>query len=138
MPPAGGETGNQNSEIIAQLAVWAKRDGSGRSCDSSAGFILPNGAVRSPDAAWVRKSWLEKLTKDRKRRHLPLFPDFLIELISPSDRRVKDMAKMREWIDNGVELAWMIDPDRRTVTIFRPGRDPEELVNPSVVAGEGQ
>jgi Uma2 family endonuclease len=137
IPPTGGETSNRNSEISAQLQNWAKADGRGRAFDSNGGFILPNGAVRAPDAAWVRKSWLEKLTKEQKRRHLPLCPDFLIELISPGDRSSRVEAKMREWIANGAELAWMIDPDQRTVTIYRPGREPEQLMNPAFVDGEG-
>jgi Uma2 family endonuclease len=137
MPPAGGETGSQNGLITAYLILWAVADGRGVAFDSSTGFILPNAAVRSPDSAWVRKSWLDKLTKGRKRRHLPLAPDFIIELMSPSDRRSRVVATMQELIDNGVELAWMIDPDQRTVTIYRPGRDPEQLVDPEFVDGEG-
>lgn len=137
MPPTGGETGNRNARITAQLFLWAQTDGRGQVFDSSGGFSLPNGAIRAADAAWVRKSWLEKLPKEQKRRHLPLCPDFVIELISPSDRRSKVMAKMQEWIANGAELGWMIDPDSRTVTIFRPGRDPQEIQNPTCVDGEG-
>jgi Uma2 family endonuclease len=137
MPPAGGESGYRNSEITTQLANWARLDGRGRAFDSSTGFILPSGAVRAPDAAWVRNDWLHKLTKEQKRRHLPVCPDFLIELVSPSDRRSKLLVKMQEWMDNGAELAWMIDADLRMVTTFRRGQEPEELYGPEALRGEG-
>jgi Uma2 family endonuclease len=137
MPPAGGETSHRNNELSTQLNIWAKKDGRGLAFDSSGGFILPNRAIRAPDAAWVRKSWLEKIPKERKRRHIPLCPDFVIELISPSDRRSHVDAKMREWIDNGAELGWLIDADRRAVNIYRRGHEPQEIVNPEFVDGEG-
>ena len=137
MPPPGGESSHQNNEIAIELGLWARKDGRGQVFDSSGYFTLPNGAARSPDASWVRKSRLERLNRRQKRRPLPLCPDFVIELKSPSDRLKALRAKMNEWIENGAELAWLIDPDRRTVTIYRPGREPEQLVNPDVVVGEG-
>jgi Uma2 family endonuclease len=137
MPPACGESGYRNSEITTQLANWTRLDGRGLAFDSSTGFILPSGAVRAPDAAWVRKDWLQTLTKEQKRRHLPGCPDFLVELVSPSDRRSKLLVKMQEWMDSGAELAWMIDADLKMATIFRRGREPEELYAPEALVGEG-
>jgi Uma2 family endonuclease len=137
MPPPGGESSNQNSEIAIELGIWARQDGRGRVFDSSGYFTLPNGAVRSPDASWVLKSRLEKLSRKQKRHFLPLCPDFVIELKSPSDRLKILETKMVEWMENGASLGWLINPDRRTVTIYRPGREPEKLVNPDEVVGEG-
>ena len=95
------------------------------------------GAALSPDASWVQSSRLEQFTKEQKRRFLPLGPDFVVELISPTDRLPKAQAKMRQWIDNGVTLGWLIDADRRTVYVYRPGQEPEELVNIDRLPGEG-
>lgn len=137
MPPASGESGDQNGEITAQLRIWAKKDGRGRAFDSSTGYTLPNAAIRSPDASWVRNHRLEKLSKKQKRGFLPLCPDFVIELRSPSDRLKALKIKMDEWMENGAELGWLIDTDRRTVMIYRQGCQPERLVNPDAVDGEG-
>jgi Uma2 family endonuclease len=137
MPPAGGESSYRNNVISARLLIWAERDGRGRVFDCSVQYFLPNGAAYSPDASWVLSSRLEKLTKTEKRKFLPLCPDFVVELMSPSDRLPKLKAKMREWIENGAQLGWLLDPDRRTVYIYRPGIEPEQLVNPERLAGEG-
>jgi Uma2 family endonuclease len=137
MPPTGDETSYRNSDLNMQLAAWSKRDGRGRAFDSNGVFLLPNGAARSPDASWVLKTRLDRHTKEQKRRFLPLCPDFVIELTSPSDRRPRVKAKMREWLENGAFLGWLIDSDNRTVYIYRPGQDPEELVNVDHVTGEG-
>jgi Uma2 family endonuclease len=137
VPPADGETGYRNSELTAQLAAWSKRDGRGRAFDSNTQYMLPDGAALSPDASWVLKSRLAKLSKDQLKRFLPLCPDFVVELISPTDRIPRVKAKMREWIENGAQLGWLIDADRRTISVYRPGLEPEELVNVDTVAGEG-
>lgn len=137
MPPAGAEIGFRNSDLTAQLAMWCKRDGRGRAFDSNAEYILPNGAALSPDASWVQSGRLAQFTKEQKKRFLPLCPDFLVELLSPTDRLPKAQAKMSEWIDNGAALGWLIDADRRTVYVYRPGQEPEELVNPGHLSGEG-
>ena len=136
-PPAGAETGFRNSDLTVQLGMWSKRDGRGRAFDSNAEYILPDGAALSPDASWVQSSRLEQFTKEQKRRFLPLCPDFVVELISPTDRLPKAQAKMRQWIDNGATLGWLIDADRRTVYVYRPGREPEELVNIDHLPGVG-
>jgi Uma2 family endonuclease len=137
MPPAGGESSNRNSDLTAQLAVWAKRDGRGRAFDSNTNFILPNGAARGPDAAWISNSRVATLTTEQKRRFLPLCPDFVVELKSPSDRLPRLKAKMEEWIENGAQLGWLIDPDTRTIYIYRPAKRPEELKDADSITGEG-
>ena len=127
MPPTNPETGYRNAFITAALFDWAKSAKAGRVTDSSAGFVLPNGARRSPDAAWSSEARFA-------RRECP---EFVIELLSPSDRPKVACAKMREWIENGAELGWMIDPAARTVSVFRPGQAPEEHVGLMSIAGEG-
>jgi Uma2 family endonuclease len=137
MPPVGGESSFRNSELAVQLGSWARKDGRGRAFDSSVEYFLPSGAAYSPDASWVLRSRLDKLTRDEKRKFPHLCPDFVVELMSPSDRLSKAKAKMREWIENGAQLGWLLDPDRRTVYIYRPDREPERLVNPERIVGEG-
>ncbi|HXM40818.1 MAG TPA: Uma2 family endonuclease [Bryobacteraceae bacterium] len=136
MPPTGFETGDQNADLTMQLRAWAKRDGRGRAVDSSTEYFLPSGAARSPDASWVLRSRLATLTRDQKKKFLRLCPDFVVELRSPSDRLRNVQAKMREWMDNGAKLGWLIDPDSRSVYIYRPGRTTERLVDPRRVEGE--
>ena len=137
MPPTGDESSSQNLDLAGQLYAWSKRDGRGRGFDSNGEFLLPNGAARAPDAAWVLKTRLDRFTKEQKRRFLPLCPDFVVELMSPSDRLPKVKAKMREWLENGAVLGWLIDPDHRTVYVYRPGQEPDALVNVDHVIGEG-
>jgi Uma2 family endonuclease len=136
MPPTGFETGNRNSEITRQLCNWTKRDGTGMACDSSTGFTLPNGAARSPDAAWVRRERLTGFTTEQKRKFLSLCPDFVIELRSPSDRLEDVGAKMKEYIENGARLGWLIDPEARGVHVYRPSAEVEILRGVSEIAGE--
>jgi Uma2 family endonuclease len=106
---------------------WTRADGRGIALDSNTEYILPSGAALSPDASWVLKSRLASFSKDQKKRFLPLCPDFVVELTSPTDRLTRARAKMREWIDNGAHLGWLIDADRRAVHVYRPDRQPEEL-----------
>ena len=136
MPPTGGETGDRNAEIGMQLRLWAKRDGTGTTFDSSGGFVLPNKAVLSPDASWVRKSRLAKLTAEQKRKFLPLCPDFAIELRSPTDRLSVLQDKMQEYLDNGARLGWLIDPEQKRVYIYRPRAPIEQLDRPKTVSGD--
>jgi Uma2 family endonuclease len=136
MPPTGGETSYRNSDLNYQLARWTKRDKRGIAFESNVEFMLPSGAARSPDASWVLRSRLDKLTKSQKRKFLRLCPDFVVELTSPTDRLKQVKTKMREWMENGAQLAWLLDPDRTTAYIYRPGQEPEELVNPPKLAGE--
>jgi Uma2 family endonuclease len=120
MAPTGAETGIRNSSITGQLYSWAKRDETGVIFDSSTGFKLPNGADRSPDAAWIPRSRLATLTAEQKQKFLPLCPDFVVELLSPSDELSDVQAKMTEYIENGAQLGWLIDPEMRQVQVYRP------------------
>jgi Uma2 family endonuclease len=136
MPPTGGETGSQNAEITFQVQSWARQDQTGVAFDSSGGFKLPNGATRSPDAAWVRRSRLTGLTKEQKQKFLPLCPDFAIELRSPTDNLRAVLDKMQEYLDNGAQLGWLLDPLTRRVHVYRPQRSPEILEAPSTVSAD--
>ena len=129
--------GLRNAEIGAQLRNWAKRDRRGLVSDSSTGFVLPNGARRSPDAAWMLKSRVQQMNPAEREGFWHLCPDFVIELRSPSDRPRAIREKMQEWIANGAALAWLIEPAERAITIYRPGRDPEKLVEIDSLPGEG-
>ena len=136
MPPAGGETSERNAEITMQLRFWAKRDGTGASFDSSGGFRLPNGAVRSPDAAWIEYARLNALSSEDRRKFVPLCPDFVIELRSESDQLAPLQEKMQEYLDNGLDLGWLIDPYTRRVYVYRAGLPIEELEQPSRISGD--
>lgn len=127
MPPTGFETGNRNQEINRQLGNWTIKDGAGVAGDSSTGFKLPNAADRSPDAAWIKRERLADLTPEQKRKFLPLCPDFVTELRSPSDRLEDVRAKMEEYIDNGLRMGWLIDPQAGCVHVYRPGAAVEIL-----------
>jgi Uma2 family endonuclease len=137
MPPNYSITGARNQRIGAQLLNWADLDGRGVACDSSTGYTLPSGARRSPDASWVLNDRVDRLPDDNQERFWKLCPDFVIELRSHSDRLKVLREKMAEWIDNGAKLAWLIDPDNKTVEIYRPGSAPETRTNPDKVIGEG-
>src|SRR5260221_3435882 len=138
MPPTYWITGKQNAKIITRLGTWAERDRRGDVGDSSTGFRLPNGARRSPDASWIRKDRVTVLPKQQQQGFLHLCPDFVIELRSSTDRINRLRAKMEEeYMANGAELGWLIDPEQRAVWIYRPGRAPESIANLERVAGEG-
>lgn len=136
MPPTGGETGSRDAEVITQLRTWARQDGNGVAFGSSTGFDLPNGATRSPDASWVERSRLEMLTTEQKKKFLPLCPDFVIELRSPSDRLDDLKEKMQEYIDNGARLGWLLDPISRRVYVYLPGSPVECLDNPQNISAD--
>ena len=127
MPPAVSDMGDRNAELTTQLRNWAKRDGTGKSFDSSAGFRLPNGAVRSPDASWLPLARWNALSLKEKKQFAPLCPDFVVELRSESDRLRTVQAKMQEYLDNGAELGLLIDPQRRRVHVYRRNREAEVL-----------
>lgn len=136
MTPAGGESGHRNLEVVMALGAWAKQDGTGVAFDSSTGFLLPNGAMRAPDAAWVLRSRLAPLSAATKKTFLPLCPDFVVELRSPSDRLRDLQAKMEEYRDNGARLGWLLDPEDQQVLVYRPGRSVEALAQIAVVSGD--
>jgi len=138
MTPTGIRTGNKNLRIGRLLDEWAEQDGQGIGCDSSTGFKLASGAVRSPDASWTANERVNALTEAQQEGFGPLCPDFVIELVSPSDRLPNAKKKItEEWIANGVKLAWLIDVKSRTVTIYRPNEEPETLFDPTSVQGDG-
>ena len=134
--PAGGDSSAQNAEITTQLVVWAKRDGTGRAFDSSGGFKLPNGAVRSPDAAWVGRARLASLTAGQRMKFLPLCPDFVVELRSPTDDLPSLRDKMREYVENGARLGWLVDPLGDQVFVYRPDSPVERLEAPARVSAD--
>ena len=138
MPPANPTSGNQNSRITARLDNWAESDGRGVAFDSSAGFTLPNGAVRSPDASWILASRLSEMTEEDKRGFWRICPDFVIELRSSSDRLRGIQAKMEEYIEHGVRLGWLIDPldPRHRVYVYRPNAPVEVLEGPETLSGD--
>ena len=137
MPPTYSLTGIRNQEIGAQLRNWARTDGRGLASDSSTGLLLPNGARRSPDAAWTLKARIEQLDPASRERYWHLCPDFVIELKSASDRLPALRNKMQEYLANGAQLGWLIDPETRSVTIFRGDREMETLAGVESIAGEG-
>ncbi len=136
MMPAGGETGKRNLNIILQLGLWNEQTELGVAFESSTGFILPNGATRSPDAAWIPQARWDALSQDERTRFLPLCPDFVVELRSPSDTLQTVREKMHEYRDNGARLGWLIDPQTRQVEVYRQVQDVEILDNPTTVSGE--
>jgi Uma2 family endonuclease len=137
MPPAYSLNGARNAEISGQLVAWADRDGRGIACDSSTGFVLPNGARRSPDAAWTLKSRILQLESASRERFWHLCPDFVIELKSSTDRLRHIQQKMREWLANGAQLGWLIDPEIRSVAIYRPDGQVETRPDIHSIKGEG-
>ena len=130
MPPTGGKTGARNFRLIGQLYAWVEKNG-GVGFDSSTGFILPNSAERSPDLAWVKTERWEALTEEQREKFIPLAPDFVLELRSPSDDIDELKAKMEEYRGCGVLLGWLLDPSSRRAYVYRPGVAPEELDAPA-------
>lgn len=134
--PAGAETGSRNADIVADLMFWARQDRTGTVFDSSAGFTLPNGAVRSPDASWIRNVKLAALTPEEKKAFVSISPDLAIELRSPSDSIDDLKDKMHEYMENGVQLGWLIDRKNKRVYVYRPGEPVETLNHPTEIAGD--
>ncbi len=136
MSPTGGETGNRNFNLAGQLFIWNKTTQLGIAFDSSTGFALPNGGDRSPDVAWIPTAKWGALTSEERQGFLPLCPDFVIELLSPSDSWNQGQAKMAEYQDNGCRLGWLLDPQHKRVAIYRPDQPVEILEAPAVLSGE--
>ena len=136
MSPTGGITGDRNAELTFQLRAWSRQNELGKSFDSSTGFKLPNGADRSPDASWVRRDRWESLTAEQQERFIPLCPDFVVELMSPSDSLERSREKMVEYINNGAQLGWLINRKQRLVEIYRPGLSLEALEAPATIMGD--
>lgn len=136
MPPVGGEASSFSARVTARLVVWAEANGRGIPFDSSGGFLLPNGAERSPDFAWVLVSRWQRLSRKQQQEFPPLCPDFVIEIRSPSDRLVPLQQKMREYLDNGASLGWLIDPLKRKVYVYRPDTAVGRLDAPKAISGD--
>jgi Uma2 family endonuclease len=135
MSPAGGYASFQSGKVFSQLEVWATRDGGGVAFDSSAGFRLPNGAMRSPDAAWVGRGRLERLSRREKEQFIPLCPDFVIEVASPSDEVTSLREKMREYVGCGSRLGWLILPASTQVEVYGPA-GVETLHSPAAISAD--
>ncbi len=136
MPPTGGETGRKNAILISRFVIWNETDDLGVVFDSSTCFRLPLGSDRSPDVSWIKKERWERLTNEEKSKFPPLCPDFVLELLSKSDNLAITQAKMREYLDNGAKLGWLINPQLQQVEIYRPQQSVEILQSPSTISGE--
>lgn len=136
MSPTGGETGAKNSNLIADLVIWNRQTKLGKVFDSSTCFKLPDRAKRSPDVSWIELSRWNTLTTEEQRTFPPIAPDFVIELMSPTDNLKDIQNKMSEYVDNGIKLGWLINPELKQVEIYRLGKDKEILNNPNNLSGE--
>ena len=136
VPPTGGTSGNRNSNLSYQLEGWNLASDAGRTFDSNTMFVLPNGAKRMPDASWVKRDRWDALTLEQQEQFPPLCPDFVVELQSPSDALADARLKMQEYLENGVQLGWLIAPKIRQVEIYRPNRELEIVQSPAILSGE--
>jgi len=137
MSPSGSNTSRQNSILNLQLGIWNRERGLGEVFDSNGGFVLPNGAMRAPDAAWIPTERWQQFSPEEQEKFLPLCPDFVIELLSPTDRLADAQAKMQEWMENGCRLAWLIDPVEEQVFIYRRNVQPSRVDSfDDVLSGE--
>jgi Uma2 family endonuclease len=136
MPPTGGESGSRNRRFTQRLGVWTDENGTGEAFDSSTMFQLPNGAFRSPDAAWIPLERWEALTPEERKTFPPICPDFVVELRSESDTLKSLQDKMQEYMNNGARLGWLINPQGKQVEIYRQGKEKEVLLSPTQLSGE--
>ncbi len=136
MSPTGGETGSRNADLIYQLQAWNRQYKLGIVFDSSTGFKLPNNADRSPDASWITRARWEALTLEQRQKFVPLCPDFIVELRSPSDSLQKLQEKMAEYQDNGARLGWLIDPQKKQVLVYIPRKTVQILESPQNLSGD--
>ena len=127
MAPTGGTTGDKNGELTTDLKMWNRQTQRGKAFDSSTGFVLPNGATRSPDASWLERSRWDALTEEQQAKFVPLCPDFVTELTSPSDTLKATQEKMTEWMDNGCRLGWLFYPKEEKTFIYRAGQSEPEV-----------
>ncbi|BBD66564.1 hypothetical protein NIES4072_61660 [Nostoc commune NIES-4072] len=137
MSPVGGESGNREADLIIDLGIWNRQTGLGYTFSSSTIFKLPNGADRSPDAAWIQRERWQALTPEQRRKFPPIAPDFVIELRSATDDLEMLRSKMQEYIDAGVQLAWLINPQQQQVEVYRQKQDVEVRNLPTQLSGEG-
>ncbi|MEA5507858.1 Uma2 family endonuclease [Halotia wernerae UHCC 0503] len=136
MPPTGGETGKRNAKLTARFVLWNEQTQLGEVFDSSTCFKLPNGANRSPDVSWIELSRWNTLSAEQREKFPPIAPDFVLELMSPSDSLNETQAKMKEYINAEVKLDWLINRKTRYVEIYRQGQPKEVLESPTSLSGE--
>ena len=136
MSPTGGETGKDNAELIADFVIWNRKAKLGVIFDSSTCFRLPEGGDRSPDVSWIEQSRWDRLTPEQKRRFPPVCPDFVLELMSPTDNLSTVQAKMQEYLRSGLRLGWLLNPKDRQVEIYRAGQAVQMLQAPTALSGE--
>lgn len=136
MPPTGSETGIKNFKLTGRFWTWVEKDGSGEGFDSSTGFVLPNGAKRSPDLSWISLEKWNAIPKAKRKKFAPVCPDFVVELRTETDSLSKLKDKMEEYIANGASLGWLIDAAKRKVYVYRPNAEVEISENPSEISGE--
>lgn len=136
VPPTGGETGKCNAEITIDFGIWNRQAKLGVVFDSSTCFHFPNNADLSPDVAWIKQERWDALTQKQKEKFPPIAPDFVLELMSPTDRLKETQDKLQEYMNNGVKLGWLINRKTRLVEIYRQGKALEVLENPTELLGE--
>ncbi len=136
MAPTGGETGNSNLELGIDLGVWNRKKRLGYCFDSNTGFTLPNGAIKSADVAWMAKEKWERIPREERKKFAHVCPDFVIELLSESDNAKRAMMKMEEWMENGCQLGWLIDPNTRITHVYKPAAEPTMIPFEEVLDGE--
>ena len=136
MPPTGSESGKKNGDLLIQIGIWNRQTKSGVVFDSSTGFKLSNGATRSPDVSWIALARWNSLSEREKRGFASIDPDFVIELMSPTDDLLTTQRKMNEYLNCGVKLGWLINPNAREVEVYRLGLDKQVLNNPSTLSDD--
>ncbi|MGL5192686.1 MAG: Uma2 family endonuclease [Chroococcales cyanobacterium] len=136
MSPTGSETGNRNFDLIVQLGLWTRQNKTGIGFDSSTGFTLPNGAIKSSDAAWIKLEKWHSLTPEQQQKFAPICPDFVVEIRSPSDKLKPLQDKLQDYIENGALLGWLIDRKHQQVYIYRPNQPVECLTQPTTLSEE--
>ena len=136
MSPSTLRTGQRNARIVRNLGNWTDQDGTGQFFGSDAMFTLPNGAKRCPDASWIPNSKWNRLTEEEKDSLTRICPDFVIELRSKTDRLARLKEKMEEYIANGAQLAWLLDPRKNCAAIYRPGQAPQLIEQPTILSGD--
>ncbi|CAD0233192.1 Uma2 family endonuclease [Planktothrix agardhii 1806] len=136
MPPVGGVNGNRESDLNADLVIWNRQTQLGKVFSSSTIFRLPNGGDRSPDVAWVAKERWELLTAEEQEKFPPICPDFVMELRSRTDSLTQLQAKMQEYLNSGLRLGWLINPQEQQVEIYRPNQALEIVKLPTTLSGE--
>jgi|HubBroStandDraft_6_1064221.scaffolds.fasta_scaffold77418_2 Uma2 family endonuclease len=137
VPPPGGESDFRNVSVTVAFGQWARMDGRGKAFGPTVHFLLPDGSGRSPDAAWISNERLSHLSKRERRQFLRVVPEFVVEVMSPSDRLKAAQKKMRLWAANGVDLGWLIDGDARRVYVYRGNSEPRIVADAGSIAGEG-